>query len=249
MLEAYPRAKEAFFRVRGTILGFVVWLAAAGCTALGTPSSAGDPEPAFLVEATQQPFVRVTSGPVVGLVPERWTAVPLAGEGPREGFLASPHPSHWRWVDGAIPGFAATWIDATEVGVPSDMYYLAATGPVLSNLVTAPGCRVVRRSVITDHAPALAAGAADSPGDFMIRADGFCRPHAQARTRWSYFVAAPGYGPAMGVGIPGSGLYVAVAVTRDTPRAPERLTRLLASVRFGDASVSHLVRAARTDLA
>jgi hypothetical protein len=234
--------------VRGTVLGFVVWLAAAGCTALGTPAPADDQGPAFLVEATQQPLVRVTAGPVTGLVPEGWTAIPFEGTDPREGFLASPQPGHWHWTDGAVPGFAATWVDATAIGVPSDMYYLAATGPVLSNLVTAPSCRVVRRSVIADHVPALADGAPNSPGDFMIRAHGVCRPQGEPMTRWSYFVAAPGYGPAMGVGIPGSGLYVAVAVTRDSPKATERLTRLLASVRFGDASLSNLVRVARTEL-
>lgn len=230
------------------LLGIVVWLAAAGCTALGTTTPVADPDPAFLVEPTQQPFVRVTAGPVTGLVPEGWTAVPYDDAGPREGFIASPDPRRWRSVDGARPGFAASWVDATRVGVPRDLYYLAATGPLMSNLATSPGCRTVRHTVLIDHVPALAHGPADSPGDFIARAQGVCRRSGETRTRWSYFVAAPGFGPAMSLGIPGSGLYVAVAVTRDTPHANARLDHLLSHLRFGDASVSTFVRVSRSHL-
>ena len=38
-----------------------------------------------------------------------------------------------------------------------------------------------------------------------------CRADGQPATRWSYFIAAPGFGPAGSVGIAGSGLYVVVA--------------------------------------
>ena len=234
--------------MRRPLLGIVVWLAAAGCSTLQTPSPAQIGAPAFLVEATQQPFVRVTAGSVMGLVPERWTAVPLTGDGPSQGFLASPDPMRWRTIDGAMPGFAASYVDATEVGVPSDMYYLAAKGPLLSGLVSSPGCETVRRTIVADHVPALADGREDSPGDFVARAEGVCHPRGEARTRWSYFIAAPGYGPAMELGIPGSGLYVAVAVTRDRPNASDRLAHLLSHVRFGDASVSNFLRITRTTL-
>jgi hypothetical protein len=235
--------------VRRSLLAIGVWLAATGCASFQTPVPGPMADPAFLVEATQQPFVRVTAGPVTGLVPEGWTAVPLTGDGSSAGFLASPDPSRWRTVDGAMPGFAASWVDATEVGVPSDMYYLAATGPILSSLMSAPGCETVRRTIVADHVPALANGLEDSPGDFVARAEGVCHPEGEARTRWSYFIAAPGFGPAMELGIPGSGLYVAVAVTRDRPNASDRLSHLLSNVRFGDASVSTIVRTTRTDLA
>jgi hypothetical protein len=227
----------------------VVWLAAAGCTALETSGTVAIAEPPFLVEPTQQPYVRVTAGPVTGLVPETWTAVPYDDAGPREGFIASPDPRRWRSVDGARPGFAASWVDATRVGVPRDLYYLAATGPLMSNLVAAPGCRTIQRTIVTDHVPAMADGREGSPGDFVARAHGVCRRSGDMGTRWSYFVAAPGFGPAMRVGIPGSGLYVAVAVTRDTPNATARLDHLLSHVRFGDTSVSTFVRVSRTDLA
>ena len=63
--------------------------------------------------------------------------------------------------------------------------------------------------------------------------------------RWSFYVAAPGYGPARELGIPSSGLYVAAAVTRDSPRASDRLAQLLRHVRFGDAGFGDFIRAAR----
>jgi hypothetical protein len=63
--------------------------------------------------------------------------------------------------------------------------------------------------------------------------------------RWAYFVAAPGYGPVREVGIPSSGLYVVVAVMRDSPQAPHLLGRLLKSTEFGGVSVPELIEAAR----
>jgi hypothetical protein len=63
--------------------------------------------------------------------------------------------------------------------------------------------------------------------------------------RWAYFVAAPGYGPVREVGIPSSGLYVVVAVMRDSPQAPHLLERLLKSTEFGGVSVPELIEAAR----
>lgn len=234
--------------MRGSALGIVVWLAAIGCTASETPGTASLPPIDALVLAAEQPFVRVTAGPVSGLVPETWTAVSLAADGAGEGFLASPHPGRWEAVGGATPGVSAAWVDATEVGLASDMYYLAATGPLLSYLVSGPGCRTLERHVVVDHAPALMSGETDSPGDFVARAQGVCRPAGARPTRWATFIAAPGFGPAMDVGIPGSGLYVIVAVTRDGPAADERLDHMLSHVRFGDASVSSFVRVYRSPL-
>jgi hypothetical protein len=128
------------------------------------------------------------------------------------------------------------------------MYYLAATGPLLSRLMTGPGCRSLRQDVVVDHAPALMSGEAGSPGDFVARAEGLCHPSGARPTRWSTFIAAPGFGPAMDVGIPGSGLYVIVAVTREGPAASDRLAHMLSHVRFGDASVSNFVRVYRSPL-
>jgi hypothetical protein len=244
---AYPPPWDLII-VRGSALGIVVWLAAIGCTAAETPGAASIPPAGALVLAAEQPFVRVTAGPVSGLVPETWTAVTLAADGAGEGFLASPHPGRWEAVGGATPGVSAAWVDATEVGLASDMYYLAATGPLLSHLVSGPGCRATSEDVVVDHAPALMDGAPDSPGDFVARAEGVCRGKGQRPTRWAYFIAAPGFGPAMKVGIPGSGLYVVVAVTRDGPNAHEHLSTMLSEVRFGEASVSNFVRVYRTTL-
>ncbi len=234
--------------MRRSAFGIVVWLAAVSCTVQQTPAPAVVGPGAAIVLAAEQQYVRVTAGPVTGLVPERWRAIPLASDGHGEGFLASPHPRKWQTVDGAMPGVSASWVDATQIGVPSDLYYLAATGPLLSRLVSGPGCRTRRQEVMADHAPALMDGAPDSPGDFVTTADGVCRPEGGHPTRWSYFIAAPGFGPAMEVGIPGSGLYVVVAVTRDGPAAAERLEHMLAHVRFGDASVSNFVRLYRATL-
>lgn len=234
--------------MRRSTLGFVVWLAATSCTVVETPTSAPEGPIEALVLAAEQPFVRVTAGPVSGLVPQTWTAVPLAAEGVSEGFLASPHPARWRTIGGVTPGVSATWVDATRIGLPSDMYYLAATGPLLSHLVSGPGCRALHRDVVVDHAPALMDGEPGSPGDFVARAEGVCRSRGERHTRWSYFIAAPGFGPAMKVGIPGSGLYVVVAVTRDGPNASDRLSHMLSEVRFGETSVSNFVRVYRTAL-
>jgi hypothetical protein len=235
--------------VRAPALGIVVWLAAIGCSAVETPAPAPVAPTDALVLAAEQPFVRVTAGPVSGLVPETWTALPLDAEGASEGFFASPRPARWQRVGGVTPGVSATWVDATRIGVPSDMYYLAATGPLLSHLVSGPGCRAIHQNVVVDHAPALMDGAPDSPGDFVARAEGLCHEDGERPIRWATFVAAPGFGPAMSVGIPGSGLYVVVAVTRDGPRAEQRLSTMLAEVRFGDASVSNFVRVYRSPLA
>lgn len=170
--------------------------------------------------------------------------------GPREGLLASPHPVAWRGGGGAprplTTGMTATWIDSTEVGVPSDFYYLAANGPILARLVDSKGCHLSSEEILVDREPGFAHGERDSPGDFVAAGEGTCIVRGGRATRWSYFVAAPGYGPATGVGIPGSGLYLVVAVTRDSPRAHHRLGKLLSGVRFGDSPISDFYRVLRS---
>jgi hypothetical protein len=227
--------------VRKIILGIVTCVAAAACTASG--ETAPDPTSGFSIQPTASPFVRVVAGHVSGLVPDSWSAIPLDAS-PRQGFVASPDPEAWR-SDVSVTGMAATWVDATLVGLPRDAYYLAARGPLMSELVSAPGCEAHRQVVLVDHAPIWADGVSSSPGDYIAKAHGICRTDGAPRVRWSYFVAAPGYGPAMRLGIPGSGLYVAAAVTRDSPSARGRLARLLSTVRFGEAGFGDLVRASR----
>lgn len=233
--------------MRTVLLGIVVSLAAVGCTGVGDPSA---PAAAGVIQIhpTDSPFVRVTSGAVSGLVPQGWTATAVDPAAMREGFLASPDPGEWRGANGPVTGMAATWVDATQVGVPSDFYYLAATGPLLSELVASPGCRPWRQQIAANHAPAFATGRGSSPGDYVARGEGVCRPDGRPHVRWSYFVAAPGFGPTRTIGIPGSGLYVVVAVTRQTPGANRRLSHLLGHVRFGDAGIGDFMRSARVGL-
>ena len=225
-----------------TILGLVLMLAALSCT--GVDARTPDLEqPPIMVHPTGSPYVRVTAGSVSGLVPHGWEAIPMDGTDFREGFVASPHPDTWPEMRPSTAGLVATWVDATRVGVPSDLYYLAATGPLLSELRDRVGCTSSVPKVFADHLPAFLHGTADSAGDFVARGGGVCRSDGGATTRWSYFVAAPGFGPVGRIGIPGSGLYVIVAATRESPKARRILSRLLDHVRFGRDGVGDFVRA------
>lgn len=230
--------------MRNVVLGIVVALAAAGCTASDVGPQ-GSAQPGLQVTATASPYVRVTAGQVSGLVPEGWQAIVYNPDAPREGFFASPHPQQWGSIDGRSTGIAASWVDATKVGVPSDMYYMAANGPFLARLAASGRCTTDRRDVFANHVPSFADGDEGSPGDYIAWVDGTCQPARAPQMRWSYFIAAPGFGPTTTIGIPGSGLYVAVAVTKDNARAATRLTRLLGHVRFGEAAIADFVRAAR----
>lgn len=228
--------------MRGAILGIVVALAGAACTA-SSPGRDPSLATAIQVVSTPSPYSEVTAGPVSALVPDGWEPVVASG-GAREGFFASPRPNAWARMDGATEGIAATWVDATEIGVPSDFYYIAATGPLFSRLLDSPDCRADSKRVFLDNVPSYVSGAEGSPGDYMARGEGTCETRGRS-TRWAYFVAAPGFGPVRRVGIPKSGLYVVVAVLRDGHRAGRILQRLIDRTRFGDAAVRDLVRMAR----
>ncbi|MGE5226981.1 MAG: hypothetical protein ACM3OO_08905 [Planctomycetaceae bacterium] len=230
--------------MRRIIVGIVVSFAATSCAASGVAPPQPRPE-ALQVRPTDTPLVLVSDGAVTALVPGGWRAAAVSMDASR-GFVASPHPERWRSPAALETGLAATWIDATRVGLPSDVYYLAATGPMFDRLVDAPGCTAERRVVFADNAPGFARGGAASPGDFVARGSGVCAGAGAPARRWCYFVAAPGFGPAKQLGIPSSGLYVAVAVTRDAPGAGRRLADLLRHVSFGGASVQDFVRAVRS---
>jgi hypothetical protein len=227
--------------VQKAILGFVVSFAAVSCAGVSarTPDAA---HPRIQIQPTGSPMLRGTAGSVTGLVPHGWQAMPLDGVNFHEGFVASPRPEGWPEVHPSAAGIAATWVDATRVGVPSDLYYLAASGPVLSGLRHRGGC-TGSLHILADHIPAFLHGALDSTGDFVARGGGVCRSGSGPATRWSYFVAAPGFGPAGRLGIPGSGLYLVVAATRESPRAREILESLLDHVRFGQDGIGDFVRA------
>ncbi len=213
-------------------------LGAAGCTAgarAGVPASGATPAPSSLVE--------VSADGVSVLIPHGWVAALTAGPKNTLGLTASPGPLT---SDTFLPrqGLIATRIDATQVGVPSDLYYLAAKGPLIAGLTHASGCEVTRRRIYADHRPAWLAGDRRSPGDFVASASGSCTRHG-GTTRWSYFVAAPGFGPARERGIPGSGLYLIVAATPQAPGANQALDRMIDDVRFGADGARDFVQAVR----
>jgi hypothetical protein len=214
---------------------------AAACTAAPSPDHSVPVSP-LTIEPTDSPYVRVTAGAVSGLVPSAWSAIGF--DGPRQGFLASPQPTAWTAGDLPVRGISAIWVDAAAVGVASDYYYLAATGPIIERLSSTPGCRTLHEEVVADHVPAFLDGDLASPGDFVALGDGVCRSHRHAPTRWSYFVAAPGFGPATALGIPGSGLYVVAALTPAVPGSRARLDHLLGHVRFGQTRIGDFVKAA-----
>jgi hypothetical protein len=233
--------------VQKVILGIVMVLGATSCQLASSTPQAPGPGPAILIEGSRSPspYAVVTAGLIRASVPDHWHAVPIdRGSSLRGGFMASPKPEAWRDMDGSIAGMTASWVDATRVGVPSDYYYLAARGPLLSRLRGGTGCRVVSEHIFADNLPSIASGRVGSPGDYVARGEGTCRV-GERPTRWAYFVAAPGFGPVRRVGIPGSGLYVVVAVVRNSARADGVLRHLIARTRFGDARVADLVAAAR----
>ena len=227
------------------VIGYLVLaLVAAGCSAATLPPLPPAGDPGLLIRESPSPFREVTAGPVSALIPDGWRPIPAAEEGdPREGFIARPRPGAWE--DGRVrEGMAALWVDGSAVGVPSDYYYLAAAQSGLDLITGSSDCSSARETVLVNHLPAYAAGAPDSPGDYIARGRGTCSV-GDTPTRWAYFVAAPGYGPAREVGIPNSGLYVVVAVMPDGPRTPELLTKILLRTEFAGASIEDFIAAAR----
>ncbi|MEA2520983.1 MAG: hypothetical protein QOI81_629 [Actinomycetota bacterium] len=224
--------------------GVIVAFIGVACTPVGmtTPSVGTPPAP----RTGPSPYMEVVSGPVTALVPRAWRTVPApTADGVRGGFFASPRPHAWDRMDGSVEGMAATWVDATKVGVPSDYYYLAATGPLLDRLTAGGDCRAVHRQIFANHRPGFDGSRGPSPGDYIARSEGKCAgTGAGEATRWASFVAAPGFGPAREVGIPGSGLYVVVAVLRASAGAGSKLDRLVRHTAFGGTTVPQMVAAA-----
>jgi hypothetical protein len=145
-------------------------------------------------------------------------------------------------MDGSVPGLEVAWVDVRKVGIPSDLYYLAASGPAIPPMASSESCHRVRHAVLLNHRPF--AGDPFSPGDYVERGSGTCHRRGHD-TRWAYFVAAPGFGPLRNLGIPTSGLYLAVAVVPQSPNAEKRLQILIRSAQYGTATVAELMRAAR----
>jgi hypothetical protein len=231
--------------MRRPLAVFAVVVVAAGCQG---SSSGIQPPPAdrlLLQPLEATPYTQVTVGPVQALVPHRWDSAPViaADSFQQEGLMASPRLEAWQRLDGSVQGMSAVWLDVGRVGIPTDYYYLAASGPVLQGLTAREGCERSYLRVIVDHRPTFA-GTQGSPADFVARAGGTCTAEGGS-TRWAYFIAAPGFGPVREMGIPTSGLYVVVAVIRESPDAARQLRNLLLTARFGNASVEQLIEAAR----
>ena len=211
---------------------------ALGAVSCGAGASAPPPA-AATIDAR---FTRVSAFGVSAVVPHDWVAAPAEDTAYSFGVAATPGPAA---AVGGVPmeqGLIATRVAATVVGAPSDLYYLAAKGPILDGVHDAGRCTVMDEEIYADHAPAAVTGRRTSPGDFVATATGTCgRRHAA--TRWSYFVAAPGFGPASAQGIPGSGLYLIVAATPAGPGSAQVLARMLGHVRFGDDGMRDFLQA------
>lgn len=229
--------------MRRAVIGVAIALLGTGCAAPPAIDPSIDTEPLEIL-SSPTPYTQVTAGPVSAIVPDGWRPHAATGGGFRGGFLASPHPKRWRRMDGAVPGISATWVDATRVGMPSDFYYLAATGPLFSRLTDSRRCRAESQRVFVDRRPDFSMNG-PTHGDYVARGEGTCEVRGTS-TRWAYFVAAPGYGPVHELGIPASGLYVVVAVAPESDRAASLLDRLIRNTSFGGSSVVDLVAAAGT---
>jgi hypothetical protein len=229
--------------VRRFVPGVALALLAAGCHAATVSGRATGPVPPRF-DTHPTPFTTVTEGPVHALIPHQWMEAPLSEAGSlSQGLMASPNLARWRHLDGTVPGMEAAWVDSARVGIPSDYFYLAAKWPVLPKLARSETCRPSFQQVIVDHRPVFNR-LHESVGDFVARASGTCRGNGHVN-RWAYFVAAPSYGPVRRIGLPNSGLYMVVAVIPDGPEAGHKLHKVLYDTRFGRATVTDLMLAAR----
>lgn len=230
-------------RTRLAALAFVTMLAA--CTG-ASPQS--EPASSFSVQplrsgSTPSPLVEVQSGNVYAAVPESWEARPLVDPRfPREGFVAAPRMKEWERRTGTAGGMEVFWVDVAKVRIPSDYYYLAARGPALTSLIENKACRNATRKVFVDRPPDLT-GRRFSPSDYVVSGTATCRSRGQT-THWAYLVAAPGYGPVRQVGLRTSGLYVVLAAVSGS-RSKVLLRDMIASTRFGSASVPQILKVAR----
>lgn len=221
-----------------------------------TLASGTAPGPVRAPAAQAGPLRQVSAGRVAALVPRDWDVRPLASKtAPRQGLSASVEEAAG-FGPSTSPGAAdrqkrpqpqlglqAYWVNAASIRVPSDYYYLAARGTALERPFAVQACESHEREVLADHRPVFDRRLY-SAGDFVAMAAGTCRV-GEITTRWASFVAAPGYGPVREVGIPESGLYYAVVVMPDGPRASERVRDVLLQVSFGGTTVSEFLHVAR----
>jgi hypothetical protein len=212
-------------------------LGAVSCGA--DPSASSSPAPSADARLTRA----VSAFGVSAIVPDDWVVAPADDDAYTIGVSATPGPRVGPSTVPVAQGLLATRVDATAVGAPSDLYYLAAKGPIIAPRPDAR-CKVTDTHVYADHAPSAVTGRRASPGDFVASAVGHCRG-PRAVTRFSYFIAAPGFGPARERGIPGSGLYLIMASTPKVPGAVHTLSTMMGKVRFGADGAQDFVQAVR----
>jgi hypothetical protein len=217
--------------------------------ALAAVSCGADPSapPPNAGAATDARFTRVTAYGVSAIVPDDWVVAPADDDAYSIGVSATPGPYPGSEGVPVAQGLLATRVDATAVGAPSDLYYLAARGPIIAHARRDARCKVTDKRVYANHAPAAVTGRVDSPGDFVATGTGRCRSPKEV-TRFSYFVAAPGFGPARERGIPGSGLYLIMASTPAAPGAAHTLAQMIGRVRFGQDGARDFVQAVRASV-
>lgn len=227
-------------RVDRVVLAIVAAATGWGCSLAGSAEPPQRTAPILLSPSPSPLFTLVTAGEVHGSVPQSWVVSSVdTSTGVRSGFVASPRAGGWPDVNGTAVGMSATWVDATRVGVPSDYYYVAANGPLLSRLSTGANCREVATRVYLNRRPILDPGRW-SPGHFMATGEGICRRGTRG-TLYAYFVAAPGFGRVHELGIPRSGLYVVVAVVQRADGARALLKHLIHRTRFGETRIGEFV--------
>jgi hypothetical protein len=217
----------------GVRVRLAIAAALSGVTLMGAPIAP------VIVPSLAGSLRAVSASGVVAYVPSAWDARPLPSEVPTiSGIQASGNLDRWSNATGRVTGVEAYWLDATQVGVPSDYYRHVASGPALSSLPEHEGCRAEHRRVWSG------AGSSTIPeaGDYLATATGVCRS-GESSTRWGAFVAAPGFGPVREMGIPRSGLYYAFVAVREGPQSNERLDRILTSVSFGGTPVEEFLNA------
>jgi hypothetical protein len=194
--------------------------------------------------ASPSPLDEVQAGHVRAVFPQDWQVRALApGSVQQEGFIASPRLDRFEKAAGVVQGIEAFWIDVGDAGIPSNYYYLAAKNESLTSFGPSTSCQLGERQVLLDRPPDLS-GATISPGDYVAKASGTCMLHGRP-ARWAYIVAAPGFGPVRQIGLPNSGLYVVLAVVSG-PNADRLLSEMLQGARFGDTSISKIVKVAAT---
>ena len=158
------------------------------------------------------------------------SSTPASGSG---GFVAAPRRGQWADIDRSAVGMSATWVDATRVGVPSDFYYLAANGPLLSRSDDRRAGRDRTQRVSSIIRPTCSRATAtrratSSPGRTA------CADPRRPATRWRVLRRGPGLRPRARPGDPALGALRGDGRDVDRGRGARASCGCSAPDRFGD---------------